>query len=132
MTSIRRGIYIFMPATITSIPYVVKPDASTRLYCAIAGAGSSHLGPEDLSNVEIDMRPNIEILDTRESLEELNLDRNGFMLVQHNIPNMNLDDPEQVNVYRLETEHLITKLFAANVVLCFDLKVCISFAELGC
>jgi hypothetical protein len=119
-----------MPATVTSIPYVVKPKANTRLYCAIAGIDSSHLEPEDLSNVEIDMRPNIKILDTRECLEKPNLDQNGFMLAQHDIPNSNFEDSEQVNFYRSETERWITWFFTADVVLCFDLKVCIAFAEL--
>ncbi|ETI19369.1 hypothetical protein G647_09201 [Cladophialophora carrionii CBS 160.54] len=53
----------------------------------------------------------------------LTLDACGFQLLRHTSPSIPIQEPRDVTSYRLETEELLRKTFAAERAICYDVVV---------
>lgn len=81
---------------------------------------------EALITVEL-REVDVEICDIR-GLKDYSLDSCGFEVVEHDTSNSQLDFMEESkrNAYCLETEIFLKDRFAADCVICYNVKVCLS------
>lgn len=112
-----------MPSVVTSIPYLATNASGEKPYAMIAQAGSGHLQPEDLTNVNVDLRPGIHVADVRHTNCELSVNKQGFTMVRHPSLHLAVHQHSHAESYRKETEELLKSMFDADDVQCWDLKV---------
>ena len=76
-----------------------------------------------ISNLEFEEITGIEILDLREMSGDLSLERSGFQLVQLKSAHLLVENHEQIEAYRTETEAFLRAEFDALKVTCWEIRV---------
>lgn len=97
-------------------PYTVIQAAWTQ---------QDEIETDKTSNLQVKYA-NVTILDTREHSRDLNIETDGFVLLQNKTELMEFDSPANNHLYKCQTEQFLKKMLDAELVVCWDLKASIT------
>lgn len=114
-----------MPEITANLGFLAKLDLykTEKPYTVVPAADDERIQGANLSNVEMEWHQGVTIHDMRECKNELSLDTNGFLILDHDTQHPVLDEIAQCNAYEQETTNLLERHFQAERVISFNLRV---------
>ncbi|KAH7371246.1 hypothetical protein BKA66DRAFT_572982 [Pyrenochaeta sp. MPI-SDFR-AT-0127] len=107
-----------MPSIHASLPYLedLPLYQVEKPYTVIQAAGTQQdeIDNEKTSNLQVKYA-NVTIHDTREHSHDLNIEMNGFVLLQHKTELVDFDSPANNHLYKCQTEQFLRKMLDAEL-----------------
>jgi len=92
-------------------------------FVTLAQQGEKDENSHKISNLQFEEISGIEILDLKKQHAEFLLETSGFQLVSFKSAHIPVDNIDQVEAYRAETEEYLRAKFEALDVICWEIRV---------